>query len=118
MEMPVVLNVEREVIVVGIGQNERPRGKSAAQPDGEEQIVVVDDTVVVAVEVGEVLDDLHHALLKDAEIEVGIDALKFSAKAQIVIAVGPIEIVGELETILTRLLGNAEGGAVLKAGER
>ncbi len=66
-------------------------GVELRRADREEQIVVVDFAVLVAVEVGKIFDSLNVALLEYAEIEVGIDGLYFSTKTERVIPTRPAD---------------------------
>ena len=115
--LPVIFGKQGKVIVVVVGQIERARGCGTTQSDSEEQVVVIDFAVVVAIEIGKVFDRLNVPLLKDTEIEVGIDGLDFAAKAQRVITPRPGENVVPLQTKLQGLLGDAIGGAVVQVGE-
>ena len=66
---PVVLKERGDVRVVRVGDTQGACGDAASERDGEEQIVVVNVTVAVAVEVREVFDEFDAALLEDAETE-------------------------------------------------
>ena len=114
--LPVVFREEAEVGVVVVGQHEGRGGCGAAQSDREEQIVVVDLAILVAIEVGEVFDGLNVALLKDAEVEVGIDGLHLTAEAEGVLVQRPSERVVALEAELAGLLRDAVGCAVVEVG--
>src|SRR5438270_290949 len=82
-----------------VGDDERTGGHAAAERDGEEEVVIVNAPVAVAVEVREVFDEFDAALLEDAEVEVGEHALDFAAEGQRVVARDVREVVGELEAL-------------------
>ena len=98
--LPVVLNEERDVFVVIIGQVERALRSGTAQRHGKQQIVVVDHAILVAVEVREILDGHDVALAEDAEVEVGINGLELAAEAELVGVARPGEHVIALQTEL------------------
>ena len=86
MHAPVVLCEEREVRVVGIRDQQRLRGMTAAQRHGKQQIVVVDSAIAVAIEIRKVFDQFDSTLLKYSQIKIRIDSLKLAAESERVIA--------------------------------
>ena len=117
-DAPVVLDVEGEVVVVGVRDDQRLIRLAAAQGHREQQIVVVDAAVAVVVEVREVLHHLEPAVLEDAEIEERVDALPLAAGPHRVRPADQRHAVGELEALLRGALRDAERRAVLDARER
>ena len=75
--------------VVGVGNHEVLIGLAAAQRHREQQIVVVHPAVAVAVEGRKVLDELDPPVSKDAEIELGADALNLTADLELMGAALP-----------------------------
>ena len=118
MHAPIVLHETGEVVVVRVGQHQRAIGKTAAQRYGEQQIVIVNMPVAVAIEVREVFDQFDAALLKHFQIEIGCDALKLAAGVERVVAANQRVRVGELKPPLLRSLRHAERRAVLQTGKR
>ena len=117
-DCPVVLNEAGDVRVVGVGLDQRLIGLAAAERDGEQQVVVVDDAVAVVIERGEVLDELDAALLEDAEPELRVDALHLAAEPEAVGAADERGAVRDLQARLARLLRHAKRRAILHARER
>ena len=68
-DAPVVLDEQRDVVVVGVRQDQRLVGLAAAQRHREQQVVVVHLAVAVVIEGREVLDQLDAAVAEDAEVE-------------------------------------------------
>ena len=79
MHPPVVLDEPRQIHVVRVGDYQILIGFTAPQRDGEQQVVVVDAAVPVAIELREVFDELDPAVAKHAEIEVRVHPLELSA---------------------------------------
>ena len=80
MDAPVVLRVAGDVHVVGVGNHQILVGLAAPQRHREQQVVVVDRAVAVAIERREVLDELDAPVAEDAEIELRADALHLAAE--------------------------------------
>ena len=114
-DAPVVLDEHRDVVVVGVVDDERLVGLPAPQRHRKQEIAIVNPAVAVVIEIGEVLDELDAALLKDAEIETAVDVLPLAAGAHGVRAADERHGVGKLEAALGRALGDTERAAVLDA---
>ena len=108
-DTPVVLHEDRDVVVVGVVDDERLVGLAAPQRHREEQIAVVDAAVTVVIEAGEVFDELDPAFAKHAEIEPAVHVLPLAARAHRVAPRTNVSGVGELEPLLGRPLRNAKG---------
>ena len=117
VDVPVVLNVSGNEVVVGVGEYERLVGRATANGHSEEQILVIHDTIVIVVEVGEILHRHDPAVLKNTEVELVEHALKLAAKPDVVFALDPIHAVIKLQASLPGGLGDAVGSAVGKAGK-
>ena len=114
---PVVLDKARQVSAIGVGNQQWLGGLAAAYRDREQQIVVVDPAIAVAIEIRKVFDHLNATLLKHPQIKISIDALNLAAEIQRVIAPNHRERVAELQASLFSPLRHAERCAVLNAGE-
>ena len=82
MDTPVVLKEARKISAIGIRNQQWLSGLTAAYSDREEQIVIVDLSVAIAIEVRKILDHFNAPLLKDTQIKIRIDTLNFAAKVQ------------------------------------
>ena len=112
---PVVLQKPGDVCVVGVRKVQRLIRLSAAQRDGEQQIVVVNAAVARMVERREVLDQLDPALLKHAKPKLTIHPVELAAEPHVVRATDEGRAVGDLPPRLRRPLGHSKRGAVLQA---
>ncbi len=70
--------------VVRVRQEEILVRLAAAQRHLEQQVVVVDDAVAVAIEGGKVLEQLDPAVAEDAQIERRVDPLDLAAQLELV----------------------------------
>ncbi len=104
-----------EIRVVGIRKQQRAIRKSAAKRDGKQQIVIVNATVEVAIEIRKVFDQFNPALLKHFQIEIGLDALNLTAEIERVVAADHRVSVAKLKPPLLGLLRHAKRRAVLNA---
>ena len=86
MHAPVILKEEGQVRVVGVGNYKRAIGRRAAEGDRKKQVVIVNASVSIVIEVGEVLNKLNAALLEDFEVEVSINALNIGAETKVVLS--------------------------------
>src|SRR5262249_39429044 len=105
---PIVLNKTGEEEVVSIRNQQGLSWFTTSYCYGEQEIVVVNPTVIVTIKVRKIFDHLNAPLLEDAQIEGGIDALQFTSNSQRVTAADHREIVGKLEPALLSSLGNAK----------
>src|SRR6185369_16773849 len=84
----------------------------------KQQIVIVNATVVIAIEIGKVFDHFDAPLLKHFQVQIRLDALHFTAKIERVITANQREGVAELKPPLLRLLRHAKRRAVLQTRKR
>src|SRR6267378_2574937 len=117
MNPPVVLDEARKVSTIRVWNKEWLSGLAAAQRDREEQIVIIDLAVAVAIEVWKVFDHFNASRLEHAQIKIRIDALNLAAQVQSMIAADDRDCVAKLETALFSPLRHAKRGAVLDAGK-
>ncbi len=117
MNPPVVLDEARKVSTIRVWNKEWLSGLAAAQRDREEQIVIIDLAVAVAIEVWKVFDHFNASCLEHSQIKIRIDALNLAAQVQSMIASDDRDCVAKLEAALLGTLGHAERGAVLNAGK-
>src|SRR5215467_1584041 len=117
MNVPIVLDVTSNVIVIAIGQHEGAVRSGATDGHGEEKVFVIDHAIAVAVLIGKVLHKLNTATLEYAEKELVVEPLELSAETKIVATDCPVDAVVPLKTVLPRLLRHAERGAVGHRGE-
>src|SRR4030095_1111898 len=113
MNAPIVLNKEGEVSVVRVGEEQRAIRRGASERHRKKQVVIIHPAVAIVVEVREVLDQFDASLLKDSEIEIRVNALDLSAKAEEMLSVGPGKRVRQLNPVHARLLRHAERCACL-----
>src|SRR6185369_10843745 len=73
MHAPIVLKKRGDVSVVCVRQDQRAIRNSTAERHCKQEIVIVDATVAVAIEVGKVFDQLDAALLKYFQIQIRLD---------------------------------------------
>src|SRR5687767_13384056 len=100
MNTPVVLDKARQVGAVSVGNQQRFSRLTAAYGDREEQIVIINFPVAIAIKVRKILDQFDAPCLEDPQIKVSVDALDLTAKAQGVIATDHRERITELESAL------------------
>src|ERR1700730_4927086 len=115
--MPVVLDVGRHVVVIGIRENERLGRLMAADGHCEQQVFVTDQAVAIAIEIGEVLDQLDAPTLENAQIKFVIQTLELATESKIVLATCPAHAVIPLQPVLGGLLRYTKRSAVGEAGE-
>src|SRR4030095_4185282 len=97
MASPIVLHKPRNVVAVGVGNQQRLSGLGTAQTNCEEQVVVINSTIKVAIEVRKVFDHFDPAGLEDPQIKISIDSLNLSTKVQRVISANHGKRVAELQ---------------------
>src|SRR6267142_5008628 len=117
MDTPVILDKAREVGAIRVGNKEGLSGLATAQRDREEQVIIIDPAVAIAIEVRKILDHFNAACLKYPQIKIRIYALDLAAKGEGVVALDRCERVAELQAPLFGTLRDAERCAVLDAGE-
>src|SRR5262245_320501 len=81
---PIILEETCKIVVVGIRNYQRAISRRVWERDGKQQVIIIDAPVAVVIEIREILNKLDSALLKNAEIEIRIDALDVRAKMIVV----------------------------------
>jgi hypothetical protein len=104
--------------VVGVRDDEIAVGPAAPQRDGEQQVIVGDLAVAVAIESREVFDELDPSLAEHAQIEVRVHALDLAAEFPVVRAAHERQRVGDLPSILPGSLRYSKRRPGGQAGER
>src|SRR5688572_18531481 len=100
MYFPVVLDKRGKVCVVGIGKEQRAIRNTTAQRDRKQQIVIVNATVEVAIEIRKVFDQFNAALLKYFEIEIRLHSLNLCADVHAMVSAHEGVCVAKLKTAL------------------
>jgi hypothetical protein len=105
---PVVLDVSRNMHIVGVRDLQILIGTTAAQRHRKQQVVVVDTPVAIPVEGWKVLDELDTPVAEHTQIERGIHALNLATELPMVSTPDERERVGELPAFLDGALRYSE----------
>jgi len=108
-DAPVVLHEKRDMVVVGVVDDERLIGLAAPQRHRKQQVAIVNPAVAVVVEARKVLDEFDPAILKHPEIEAAVHTLPLASGAQRVRAAHERRGVGQLESLLDGAMMLFEG---------
>src|SRR5262245_23319251 len=103
------------MIIVRVWNDQRPIGCGASERDREKETLVVDASVAVVVQRRKVFDELDTSLLKDSEIEIGIDPPQLASDFHRVRTADECQRIGELKPVHSSLLRHSERSAVLQA---
>jgi hypothetical protein len=105
---PVVLNECRDVVIVCIRDDERGGRLGAPQRHRENEVIIVNSPIAVAVEIGKIFDQLDAALLEYAQIKGCSYMLNLASNLQGVVPPDHGKCVAKLEPPLSGFLGNPE----------